>query len=84
MEDLKSLIEIMKDMTPEQREKFMDFVLKLIEKNNPDNIPPAYPIWVYPYWIYKDYDRDIFTVSDTTTYSPTIASGDNYFLFTAE
>ena len=80
MEDLKSLIEIMKDMTPEQRDKFIDLILKLIE-NDDIGLYFGRPVWIYPY---KLYDNPFIVSNDATTYSPTIASGDNYSLFTAE
>ena len=78
MEDLKSLIEIMKDMTPEQRDKFIDLILKLIE-NDDIGLYFGRPVWIYPYKVYDNPFIDFDSV-----YPQTIASGDNYFLFTAE
>ena len=47
---LYALVEIMKNMTPEQREKFMDFVLKYLTiVKEPKDAEPRYPIDPYPY-----------------------------------
>jgi len=47
---LYALVEIMKDMTPEQRKEFMDFVLKYLAiVKKAEDAEPRYPMDPYPY-----------------------------------
>lgn len=63
------IVDLLKGMSPEERLRFMELWLKILEIKNKqpeEEWAVSYPIWIYPYWQYRE---DLGTGSPTPEFN---------------